>query len=172
MNSKKTVLYDSRDYDYDHAFEDLLEQGFTAEEVTDDFVYNHMYSIQECAWDDIYYYLGILADEEYLAVAGTLGLWNRQPSVAKIIDDKQTLRRFLSGYDDIRIVDDNGRLFIDGLHHDGTNSFEIKVLTSKGIDYLIRQNDADCVGYEQISKIFNCNFYSKLPRLAHRLGFN
>ena len=64
---------------------------------------------------------------------GTVQLWDgtrRGGVVVRYLDD--FLTKFLDGADDIEIYTKNGKLFVAKHHHDGTNTFECKLLTKRG----------------------------------------
>lgn len=70
--------------------------------------------------------------------------------------------------DYIRIYDENGHLFLKCSHHDGTNLYEIKKVTKRGIDYIDKwesnwsDNRSEEYIHDQIMKR-----YSVLPHFMH-----
>lgn len=76
-------------------------------------------------------------------ITGTLGLWNGRHAVQAV---EQTIARALSrcmGNGDSVTVEEDGRgnLSVISRHHDGTNTFIIRLLTDKGVrSYAARGN--------------------------------
>lgn len=79
-------------------------------------------------------------------------------------------REAMTDCDYVHLYDENGHFYMQCSHHDGTNYYEIKKLTDKGIEYLKNWeenwNDRRSERYvhNQIMKR-----YSILPNFSHRV---
>ena len=83
----------------------------------------------------------------------------------KAIEKKQDFERFLffreMGVTAFKMED------IKASHHDGTNYAELKELTCKGSNYAAdHRYDSDREVHE---KLWNSNFYTRLPHYAHKV---
>lgn len=71
-------------------------------------------------------------------IIGHLGLWWGNPEIYPDIesDIEDAIHKCLdnSSIDDARIWTEGGSLFVNALHHDGCNSYEIRVFTPEGYD--------------------------------------
>ena len=101
---------------------------------------------------------------------GKVGLWNGVYKAGKIGEFWKLFDDAITDCDYIKLYDENGHFYLTCSHHDGTNHFEIKVITKKGSDYLERWennwNDKRSEGYCH-TQIFNK--YSKIPEFAHKV---
>ena len=103
---------------------------------------------------------------------GEVGLWHGTYKAGKIGDFENLYYKAIRDCDYIKIYDENGHLYLTCSHHDGTNCFEIKVVTDKGKDYLenweydyyINDKRTEEYVHNQIYKR-----YSKLPRFAEEV---
>lgn len=71
---------------------------------------------------------------------GTCGLWYGTSEAGAIIEQYSDLSKSFGNYDYIKIYDEmqgGHRIFTYvGYHHDGTNRFQVRKLTDKGLRYL------------------------------------
>ena len=98
-------------------------------------------------------------------IMGTCQRWNGRVSCGRFIESFDDFLSFVDHLDYLTIKDRNGHLIIDGAHHDGNDSYELKVLTKQGFQYADRNEFAHTK--ELHEKIMNTRAYSKLPRLAN-----
>lgn len=110
---------------------------------------------------------------EKIIMFGTFGRWNGQSVGAEIGTFKELYSKAVTDCDYIKIDDENGHLILTCSHHDGTNSFEFRVLTKNGWDYLenwkLSYDDKRTWNHvsDQIIKR-----YSRLPRIFKTLFVN
>lgn len=72
--------------------------------------------------------------------------------------------------DYIHLYDKNGRLYLKCSHHDGTNYYEIKKVTDKGVEYLANWEDNwDDNRTEQYVHNQIMERYSVLPHFVHEV---
>ena len=102
-----------------------------------------------CFDDDLFnYYYDEITDILFnntngIVLTGTLGLWTGRHATSKWVRDEYDFKNLVSNYDDIRIYQEGIKLYLDLLHHDGTNSFEIRKVVDKLPEY---QNTCDDFG--------------------------
>ena len=99
--------------------------------------WNDIWRVTEMEWDD---FKGNMAYSKYdtarCMVTGTLGLWNGHPEITPILCNgvMEAIDKCLSGRSiedwDITLV--NGHIEVNAYHHDGSNCFEIHLLSAKG----------------------------------------
>lgn len=104
-------------------------------------------------------------------ICGTVGRWNGTYDGGKYFNSAREFWRTGAledcGY--VKLYDENGHMFINGSHHDGSNHFEVKMLTRKGKDLLEKWNydyDDKRTEREIHQIIMKSNLFSKLPKLA------
>ncbi len=96
-------------------------------------------------------------------IVGTLGLWNGPHAIEPVVMDELDKAVIRCTYDDIKLTYDSDSLQVSTTHHDGTNTFTIRKLSQKGIDFLY-QNDKDDLA-EAIVSGNDGGFYEPLPEL-------
>ena len=137
------TLYDNHNINYTEWFEAFKEYCMDNDidhtqynEESERFI-NWLYDSLSMDWDDLM--TNIKHDKNNnvdCIVVGSLGLWDGRHD----IDAKHfpTLDRAIvaciSGCDYIDITENEGVIYIKGIHHDGTNNFEIHKLNAKGYD--------------------------------------
>ena len=97
---------------------------------------------------------------------GSIGRWNSCRIGWEVFTDfEKEFYKLVKDCDYIKIYEEDNHFFIDCSHHDGNNSYEIKKLTDRGIQYYDNWNyswndsrDNQYVGNRLISN------YSVLPR--------
>lgn len=170
---KETILF-SNDNAYDfNDVKSIIEEERRLDEddrpVTDDDVYNQIYLYQDCDWQDFEdAYRDIINRRRYVVLAD-LGRWNGRAKAKKFIGGWNYYKKDFNGWDEfvscfshldyITIKDVNGRLIVEGSHHDGHDYMEFRELTEKGEEL------ADNPYQWYKDEAYLCNIYSKYPRL-------
>lgn len=165
-------------YDNDR-FEDTAEYLFdeyadeegwdTVEDVPEDEIWREMQFSDECAWDDAKYDLEhFLKENGPMLVVGSLGLWYGNFRGGKICYNFRDLAGAWEDCDYINIYDQNGHLYIECSHHDGTNMYECKLLTERGEQYA-EDHGWDMYDSELHEKLWNDSHYTHLPHYAHKV---
>jgi len=103
-----------------------------------------------------------------LLLTGNVGTWQGQRRGGFVFDTFEELSKAWENCDFLEIYEENGHLYIDCSHHDGGNSYEIKELTDKGWDYW-NDHEGDMSEEELHTKLWNSNFFTKLPRFSEKL---
>ena len=176
MKNKQIVLYTNEDSTV--AFEltkEFLfevygeERGWgTLNDVPHSLIYDEIDEQNSTSWYDFIAELKKIFKDGYYLLTGTVGRWNGTFEGGKFISNVNELISSLSHLDIITFTDDNGHLKIEGSHHDGSDSYELKKLTSKGLQLAERNGFARD---RQLHRtIMENNLYSKLPRLAKQMG--
>lgn len=155
---------DARECIYDNDFDEQYE---TKEDIPDNDIWKELAFMEEIGWEDESCMLRDFFDGAEWILQGTFGLWWGRPRGGFTFDSFEEMTNAWNKCDYIRLYDENGHFYIDAAHHDGTNYYEVKRLTDKGIEYL--SNHAyDCE--EEVHDIlFSSNFYSALPHYANNV---
>ena len=132
------VLFNNYDINYDEFYLDYLEWCKENDRNPDtkesQSFYNYVYSSLDIEWDDLM--LNIKYDndcQEECVVLGTLGLWTGRHEInaKKFFGLKDAINACVTNIDYIIIKEENGVIYVDAIHHDGVNTFEIHKLNKK-----------------------------------------
>ena len=93
---------------------------------------------------------------------GIIQLWHGSYSGGFTFNCFTEMQKAWNNCEYFKIYDEKGHLYIECSHHDGTNNFEIKKLTSKGEAYL--ENNRYQTPKEIHYKLWESSNYSRLPR--------
>ena len=150
MENKKTerVIFDNygdNGYSFDDAKQYCIERhldDYPDEkdwEPSDEEVWQEIYDCNEISWEDESYELKkFFNDDETYILTGFAGCWDGRHAGGYVFKGFNQLSRAWQNVDSFKIYDDNGKFCINGYHHDGTNCWEVKKLTKKGLDYYNR----------------------------------
>ena len=159
-NKKVNEIWNSNTYDWNEEemkqeYEDIYGETPNEEELykfIDDT--NTMYLEDEC------YYVKCYEKEpgsKTYVVLADLGLWNGRAEGGKIIKGLwNAISKCFEDYN--HIYEYRRRLCVDAIHHDGTNHFQIKELTPKGLEYM--ENHPYMSDRELHQRLFNDSHYS------------
>jgi hypothetical protein len=145
------------------------EKWETMADIPDEEVYREVQIDEEFDWDDLKVELGhFIEKSEYgLLLCGEVGRWNGTSSGGCYVNKFDDLYKFWKDCDYIKIYDERGHLHIKASHHDGNNYAELKELTQKGVEYRDSHRwDSDREVHE---KLWNSNFFTRLPHYAHKV---
>lgn len=169
--AKERVIYDNYNKDglYEEAKEYLIENG--NEDPSENEIWNEVYFLEEMYYeDDTYELKKILDNGEFIAV-GTCGRWDGNFAGGFIFNSWRDLTcKLFTDCDYFKFWDENGHLYMQCSHHDGTHSVEIRKLTEKGINRYNNwvYNWSDKTPEREIhKKLFTDSHYSKLINYAH-----
>ena len=96
-------------------------------------------------------------DVKTYVILADLGLWNGRAEGGKIIKGLwNAISKCFEDYN--HIYEYRRRLCVDAIHHDGTNHFQIKELTPKGLEYV--ENHPYMSDRELHQRLFNDSHYS------------
>lgn len=170
MKKQNYTLYDN--FDNQELFEDVKKELFeesaaaenwqTPENIPVERIYNEVDFLQECYFDDVKQIFEKIFQKNYMIATGTVGTWRGSFAAGKFLESLSDFLQFLQNYDYIKIAVENNHLKIYGYHHDGTNIFELKILTARGVE--VAQNQDWAHDRQLHATIANCNFFSRLPK--------
>lgn len=133
------VLFNNYDINYDEFYLDYVawcndndRKPGTKESQS---FYNYIYSSLDIDWDDLIGNIKYDNDcQEECVVLGTLGLWfgRYEINAKKFYGLKDAINACAKNIDYIIIKEENGVIYVDAIHHDGRNTFEIHKLNKKG----------------------------------------
>lgn len=133
----KHIIFDNYDPDEyrEAAIENLLENCSysDAADIPESEIYEEINFLTEIYWDDERHMMENYFDRKTLLVCGSVGRWNGKFAAGKIITYDE-LWKCWADCDYISIYDKGGHFYIEASHHDGTNCFEVKILTEKGAE--------------------------------------
>ena len=157
---KVNEIWSSYTYNWDREgmkmeYEEIYEKTPDEEEL-DRFIEdtNTMYLDDEYA--NITFYEEEHGAKTYVILAD-LGLWNGRAEGGKIIKGLwNAISKCFEDYN--HIYEYRRRLCVDAIHHDGTNHFQIKELTPKGLEYV--ENHPYMSDRELHERLFKDSHYS------------
>lgn len=142
MAKINTTLFDNFNIDFDFYKSEYMEVNEVEEEdFNDNDVWEWIYSCLDTEWDDLF------ANIKYskfadcsCVITGSVGTWRGSRDIyATPCDDiESAIRKCANNMDYIIIKQVNGHLEVEGIHHDGRNSFEIHLLNDKGAEAYYR----------------------------------
>lgn len=161
-----TNIYEDSNIIRLNLFEELAsENGWkTIDDIPDKMIADEIEFINTAKWENAKELLAQMLSCGTFLLKGYCNRWNGRQDGGKFINDLDELLSCISHLDCIKITDVDGHLMIDGYHHDGNDHYELKKLTKKGYEYANSNHFAN--SRELHNKIFNCNLFSCLPRLA------
>lgn len=166
------VLFDSyNNYDFEEIKAELIADN--DEPISDDYVYDLISQYQEDDWDEMMSYLKSVEKYHKWVMLGSAGTWQGSRECGQIyenIDNAMSAITKDCGF--IKVWSENGHLYVQASHHDGTHNVELKLITDKGWEIYDNWSSSNCGAsldakncYQVFEMIFNCNFFSKLPRV-------
>ena len=131
------VFYDN--YDLDDLFEEtkkefLDSEIYTEDELTDDVVWNCVYDIDAENFNNIFQEIENWADNNQVLFIGSVGRWNGTFAGGEIGDFSTLFTEAIEDCNYFKIWEEDNILNLKCSHHDGTNYFEIRILTNEGLE--------------------------------------
>lgn len=137
VNKKNYKLFDtSYVLSYEDYVEDCKANNREPKEENSEDYWETVHSYQYLEWEDFEMNMKYSKFNDMpVVVGGTLGLWNGRPTLyPKRFDSVLSAVRYAaSGAVDVDAEVVDGVIYVNGHHHDGTNHFEIYLLSEKGI---------------------------------------
>lgn len=172
---RKNVIYSNYNFDdyREGAIENLIinELYENEEEIPEAAIWDEVFCMMEHDWGDEQYEIDKYFEGKSLLVCGSVGLWDGRFAAGKIVSiDKLWDCLKDCGY--WEVYDEGGHLHIKGSHHDGTNHFEVKILTEKGEELWDKWCYDDCPRWNNLSerevhrKLWENSKYSHVPHFA------
>lgn len=157
------------DYKED-AVEILKENGI--ENPTEDQIWDEIMFQSNSNWEDEKHELRKFFDDKTCILMGENERWNGKRKAGTIFTDfMEMYYKAMKDCDYVHIYDINGHLYFKCSHHDGTNFYEIKILTDRGIEYLENWDYGPSSDKRSEQYVHEHIFkrYSKLPHFAHNI---
>lgn len=174
-NSKKqiVVLFNNYDCNFDEYKQDYIENNEIEGDVSDQTIWDYISELEHIYWKDMLKELAHIDNYKKCIAFGKAGTWQGRCECGKIFDTiEDAINGIIKNCDYIKVWSENGHLYIQASHHDGTHNFEIKPLTYKGWETWDSWNSSYCgkslynkSEYEVLDMLFNCNLFSRLPRV-------
>jgi len=173
MKTHETVLYDTTNHTerYDEARDFLFATRAdefdwkTDNDVPEKMIYDEMSFMQSLDYQYFQDKMNELIAQNTCIIMGTCGRWNGRVSCGRFIETFDEFVCFVEHLDEIKIVDKDGRLIISGYHHDGSDEYELKILTKKGFSFAEAHHFEHTKALHE--SIMTNNDYSALPHLAN-----
>ena len=124
---------------------------------TADGYFKYVSDYREIEWEDFWANLPYMFGRDcYWMITGHLGLWNGThdvyPTMEKSLEDAINACIGSSTLDVIIKRKDN-RLCVVGMHHDGSNYFELTPLSDKGVERFERHGEVSLSNKENVLKL-------------------
>ena len=158
--NKVNEIWNSSTYNWDkeemkQEYEELNGE-IPSEEVLDRFIEDTNDMFLDDERSNVEFYEKQYGAKTYVVLAD-LGLWNGRAEGGKIIKGLwNAISKCFEDYN--HIYEYRRRLYVDAIHHDGTNHFQIKELTPVGIDYM--ENHPYMSDRELHQRLFKDSHYS------------
>lgn len=170
--AKERIIYDNYDV-WDSYSEDAKEtlKINGNDNPTEDEIWDMVYEEANIQWDIAKEELEkFFSDDEQWILFGTVGRWNGTYEAGVIFGDFiKIFRKVVKDCDYWKIYDVNGHFYLKCSCHDGINTFEIKKLTQKGIEYYDNWEYGDDNRTEQYVHNQIIKRYSRLPHYMHKV---
>lgn len=152
MARRNYVLFNNYEgYDFDEYKKCMLEEG--KEKVLDEYVWFRIGDVQGEDWDNAKRQLEDDFNDSQVLVVGTTGRWDGNFPAGKLCKSiGDALSEALVNCEYQKVWYEKGHLYLEGTHHDGTNTYEVKKVTDKGLDYYDNWNysqDSRTKGYSE-----------------------
>ena len=134
------TLYDNLNYDFED-YKEYYQECYELtdeemEEISDNDIWDFISDRLAMDWDDLFANLSYSKNADTpCVITGSLGLWYGRPSIEPLAceDIESAIRKCVNNMDYVIVKQVNGHIEVKGMHHDGTNNFEIHILNDKGI---------------------------------------
>lgn len=156
---------------FDETKEFLIEE--TAKEPSDVDIWEEIFHQDQNDWENTKEYLFSFFHGGTWILHGVAERWDGKYRAGTVFTDViETFRIANIDCDFIHIYDINGHFYLKCSHHDGTNLYEIKKLTDRGIRYFENWEESDITtDLRSKEHIYNklMDRYSILPHFAHKV---
>jgi hypothetical protein len=103
---------------------------------TDDEVYQEWANFYDSMlWDDFRDEIKHHLKDTWLVVSGSCGLWNGRAAGGNVVKGWEGVEQVMYDMDYVTVTDTGGMLCISCSHHDGSNYWEVRELTDKGLSW-------------------------------------
>ena len=140
--SKKREIYNNYDLWEKYTDEDMLELALAndmiedGDEATDEILDNLRYDEDAIEWENVWGELKRFFKDKEVIFFGNVGRWDGTYAGGKTGEFEKLYHEAVRDCMYVNIYEENGHMYLECSHHDGTNFFEIKEVTDKGKQYL------------------------------------
>lgn len=118
-------------------------------------------------YTDYIYLMDMLENLDYTVIAqGSQRRWDGNYPIGFYGKLTVLVEKIMTQFDDLKILEEKGHMYINAIDHDGGLTFEVKKVTDKGIDYFDRWQEKGHISekkcHENIFKRM-----SVLPRIKY-----
>lgn len=136
--AKERIIFDN--YDIEKYWEEMATGNLIVNEIdhpSEEEVWDEMCYLSAEWWSDTVFDLTCFFNVSSWIMIGTVERWNGKFEAGTIFYCfAEMFNEAIKNCDYWKIWDENGHLFFQCSHHDGTNRYEIKRITQKGESYL------------------------------------
>jgi len=151
QKNTEVVIFDNYDgYDWDDAKQYCIDRHLEDYpedkdwEPSNEEISQEIYDCNEIAWEEEASNLKkFFNDGSIFILVGSAGLWDGRHRGGFVVKNYNDLSKAWGNVDAMKIFDDKGVFNIHGYHHDGTNCWEVKKLTKRGVAYFDRHEYDD-----------------------------
>ncbi|MDE5639177.1 MAG: hypothetical protein K2I47_05215 [Odoribacter sp.] len=133
------TIYNNYDLweDYAEAAKEVCEED--GMEVTEYNIWTEIYRLDEGCWEEVRRQLATFFQGRMWLLYGYVMRWNgRQRAGFVFTSFWEMFQKATKDQEHVHIFEQGNRMFLECLHHDGTNFYEIRKITEKGCSYLKR----------------------------------
>jgi hypothetical protein len=168
------VLFNNYDnYDFEEYKKDYIENNEIDGDVSDQTIWDYISYLEQIDWAEMMSLLDKVWDYNKCIINGTAGTWQGRRECGQVYDTLQdAVYAITQNCDYVKVWCENGHLYVQASHHDGTHNMEIKLFTKKGNDTYNNWLWSCCGAsldsksrYEVLETLFDNNFFSRLPRV-------
>ena len=166
---KERIIFDN--YDIEEIWSEEAKNNFSAngkENPSEEQLWNEMAFLSYNWWNQVEMDLSFFCLCSTWIMVGVNARWNGKFATGTVFEDfTKMFNKAAEDCDYWKIWDENGHLYFQCSHHDGTNLYEIKRVTEKGEAYLENwKNNWDDERSEEYIHKKIMEKYSVLPRYA------
>ena len=157
MGKENTVIWIDAYGDGGYSYEDFVdyckEENWDMQEdeleIPAEYSESYREWVQEQIEEDIECFFANLqysdANKTPVVVTGSLGLWWGRPSIEDTLIESllAAVKKCVEECDYFKVYSEEGVLYVESSHHDGTNYFEIRPLTDLGAELMRDGKDID-----------------------------
>ena len=167
---KERIIFDNYNVLSDEEVKEiLLDEGYEEDEINDEAMWDRRRLEEEVNWDDARVELTHFFKDKTVLFMGELGLWHGVCAGGMLGEFWSVFNKAIKDCDYIKLYDENGHFYLTYSHHDGTNHFEVKILTSEGLKYYDKwcYSSGNRTTQDCHTQIFNR--YSVLPKFVEKV---
>lgn len=167
------VLFNNYDCDFEEYKKDYIENNEIDGDVSDQEIWDYIGDLERMDWDEMMSYLQSVEKYHKWVMLGSAGTWQGSRECGQIFTNiDNAMSAITKDCDYVKVWSENGHLYVQASHHDGTHNVELKLITDKGWETYDNWLSSCCGAsldaknrYQVFEMIFDYNLFSKLPRV-------